>query len=71
MLKEKTLPLMFVDIIFIVKLYKRLKNLYLIVKIRIPTNWRNEMEIAQLIGGCLALVHVFVKYILFRVFFFG
>ena len=29
------------DIVFLVKVYKRLKKLYVLLKIRIPASWRN------------------------------
>ena len=38
---SRPLPFIFVDIFSLVKVYKRFKKLFLKVKIKIPSSWRN------------------------------
>ena len=61
----RILALLPLDIVFLAKIYKRLQKLYILLKIRVPAVWRNEMEISQLVIGCLSLVHLFVIFVLF------
>lgn len=62
----RILALLPLDIVFLAKIYKRLQKLYILLKIRVPAVWRNEMEISQLVIGCLSLVHLFVIFVLFQ-----
>jgi hypothetical protein len=65
-LEAHDLFLMPIDIIFIIMVYRRHRKLYLRLKLKLPSSWRNEAEIAQLVFGCLTLVHSFVRLSLLR-----
>ena len=55
------------DMLCAFKLYLQVKRLYLMMKIRIPSSWRYELEIGHLIAGCFVLIHIFVLFAIFRV----
>ena len=66
-LGTRSFAFIFVDLVFIIKIGRRLGQLSLLIRIKVHSSWRNEVEIAQLIGRCISLVHIFVLFLLFRV----
>jgi hypothetical protein len=58
---EETLALLPLDLFFIIGTYSIIKKVYVKLRIKLMSSpWRNELEIGQLVGGCLSLVHLFV-----------
>jgi hypothetical protein len=65
---RKVMFLYLADLFFVGVSYRRFKDLYEAIKIKIlGSRYRNEIMIVQLFGGCILLVHVFVLFGLFRV----
>lgn len=65
---KKMMFLYLADLCFVAVSYRRFKDLYEAIKIKIlGSRYRNEIMIAQLFGGCILLVHIFVFFVLFRV----
>jgi len=50
-----------IDLIFVWLSYNRYKDIYSMLKIKIlASKYRYEMQIIELVGRCLSLVHIFV-----------
>jgi len=41
----RMIELLPIDLVFLMKVYRRLKKLHLLLKIRIPASWRNQIQI--------------------------